>query len=100
MLSVVQNMDWESVRVQLKGYGQEHLLQHLDELTEPEQDSLFTDIRDTDWSKIARLWTAANREMSENGEVKDDRLKPLDSSIVGSTAKDKLVVARWNEKGS
>ena len=92
-------MDWGQVREELKEYGQEHLLRHLDVLSEEEQASLYADIKDTDWSKVARLWKTANREMNENGEMKDERLKPLDSSIVGSTARDKDLVAGWNEKG-
>lgn len=87
------------MRQELKEYEQEHLLRHLDELSEDEQATLYADITDTDWSKVARLWKTAKREMTENGEMKDERLKPLDSSIVGSTARDKDLVARWYEKG-
>lgn len=92
-------MDWERVRGYLREYGQEHLLQHLKTLSEEEQADLYADLEETDWRKLSRLWQEAKKSMSENGEMKDDRLKPLDSSIVGSTARDKDRVAKWWDKG-
>lgn len=94
-----EEMDWAGVRTRLKQYGQEHLLHHLELLDDSEKAALYADVNDVDWKKLSRLWTEARQSLSENGEVKDDRLKPLDSSIVGSTAKDKGTVARWSELG-
>lgn len=83
----------------MKEYGQEHLLQHWQRLDESEKASLYKDIKDVDFKKLSKLWKEAQKSMTENGALKDDRLKPLDSSIVGSTAKDKEAVSRWCEKG-
>lgn len=92
-------MDWEGLTVHLKEYGQEQLLQHLERLDGAEKASLYADIRDVDFKKLSRLWEEAQKSMTENGTMKDDRLKPLDSSIVGSTAKNKEDVWRWSEAG-
>lgn len=92
-------MDWESMRAELRAYGQEHLLCHVDQLSESDQRVLHADLAATNWKKLLRLSKEARKNLSENGEVKDDRLKPLDSSIVGSTAKDKDTVSRWWDIG-
>lgn len=92
-------MDWEGLRAELKGYDQEHLLQHLDRLDAVEKASLYADIKSVDFRKVSRLWKEACKSLTENGTMKDDRLKPLDSSIVGSTAKDQDMVSRWSDRG-
>ena len=92
-------MDWEGLRAELKGYGQEHLLLHLDQLDQAEKASLYADIKSVDFQKVSRLWKEAHKSLTENGTMKDDRLKPLDSSIVGSTSRDRDVVSRWSERG-
>lgn len=92
-------MDWESMRTELRAYGQEHLLCHVDQLSESNQRALHADLAATNWRKLLRLSEVARKSLSENGAVKDDRLKPLDSSIVGSTAKDKGAVSRWWDIG-
>lgn len=92
-------LDWESVRAELREYGQEHLLRHLEQLSESEKASLYADIKDVDFKKLSLLWKDARGNLTDNGEVKDDRLKPLDRSIVGSTAKDKEAVSRWSDIG-
>lgn len=92
-------MDWEGLRTDLKEYGQEHLLQHLGQLDDAQKASLYADIKSVDFKKLSKLWGGAEHSMTENGAMKDSRLKPLDSSIVGSTAKDKSEVSRWTEKG-
>ena len=92
-------MDSNGLKAHLKEYGQDHLLQHWQRLDESEKASLYKDIKDVDFKKLSKLWKQAQRSMTENGALKDDRLKPLDSSIVGSTAKDKEAVSRWWEKG-
>ncbi len=92
-------MDWEGLRAELRTFGQEHLLRHVEELSETKKAALYADLKATNWKKLLRLWEEAKKSLSENGEVKDDRMKPLDSSIVGSTAKDKSNVSRWSDIG-
>lgn len=92
-------MDWEGLRAHLKESGQEHVLAHLEKLDQQEKDALYADIKDIDLKKLSKLWQKARQSLSDNGRVKDERLKPLDSSIVGSTAKDKEAVSRWSEMG-
>lgn len=92
-------MDWEGLRAELKEYGQEHLLQHLGLLDESQKVSLYADIKSVDLKKMSKLWREAETSMTDNGTMKDSRLKPLDSSIVGSTAKDRGNVSRWSDIG-
>ena len=37
--------------------------------------------------------------LSDSNEMKDERLKPLDDSICGSTAKNKKHVDEWRRRG-
>ena len=91
--------DWVGMRARLAEYHQEHLLQHLDQLNEAEQAVLYADISQLNLKKLTRCWERAKEMMSNSGEVKDESLKPLDSSIVGSTARDKEDVLRWADIG-
>lgn len=93
------SVDWEAMRSQLSSCGQEHLLRHVGQLSESEKAALHADLAATHWEKLGRLWRDAKKSLGENGEVKDDRLKPLDKSILGSTAKNKDDVTRWSNIG-
>lgn len=92
-------MDCDNLRAELKEYGQEHLLHHLEGLDDIQKASLYADIKNVDFKKLCKLWKEAQHSMTDNGTMKDSRLKPLDSSIVGSTAKDKKDVSRWSDMG-
>lgn len=89
----------EAVRADLETYGQGHLLQHLDQLEASERDELYRDISELNLKRLSECWRRTQPSLSDSGEVKDERLKPLDSSIIGSTARDKRDIGRWMNLG-
>ena len=91
--------DWASVKSELASCGQEHLLQFLDELTESEKAELYGDIRDIDLGRVARYFGVLKAALVDDGEKKDEVLKPPDSSICGSTARDVEDAKRWENIG-
>ena len=91
--------DWEAVREELTRYKQQHLLQFLPELSEGQRAELRGDISDLDFERIERYFSEAQKSLSNCEEKKDELLQPLDSSIYGSTARDKADVKRWECAG-
>ncbi len=92
-------MDWVSLRSQLKTHGQEHLLQHLEDLTEEEKQSLYSDITELDLPRVTTLWQQTQSTVTQCSQIKDDKLQPLDRSIIGSTVQDKDHLATWRNIG-
>ena len=88
------------VRGELNVYGQGHLLQHLDALEEQQKDELLMDISEVNFKKLTESFSKAKSSLSSSGAFEDNRLKPPDSSIVGSTAKNKEDVQKWMNIGS
>ena len=91
--------DWEAVRARLVVHCQEHLLQFLPQLDEERKDELYADISAVDFARLARYFSKAKQSLSGSQEKKDELLKPLDSSICGSTARDTGHTARWADTG-
>lgn len=87
------------MRLRLRERGQDHLLQHLKELDEAEQADLFADLGSIDWDRLAKLWKEAKESLSASAEMKDDRLTPLDGSILGTTSENTEAVSQWRERG-
>ena len=92
--------DWDEVRATLTRHKQEHLLRFLPELSDREKAELCADIREIDFPKIENYFSKAERDLSNCEEKKDELLQPLDSSICGSTARDKAQAKRWEEIGA
>lgn len=91
--------DWEAVRADLIHHNQEHLLQFLPELSEAEKAELHADISEVDFAKLGRYFAKAQVNLSNCEEKKDELLQPLDSSICGSTARDKAAAKLWEQIG-
>ena len=92
-------MEWEGLKARLAEYGQEHLLGYLGELNELQKKALYQDIHTIDLKKITKCWKEAKKSLSDSEEMKDDQLKPLPSSIVGSTTDSREEVDRWKDMG-
>lgn len=45
-------VDWSALRARLEQYGQEHLLQFLEELTEAQKEELHSDISEVDLGRV------------------------------------------------
>lgn len=80
-------------------HGQDHLLRHADGLEENELSELYAELAELDLNKVSKCWDAAQKNLSETCEKKDEHLEPLDRSIVGSTTRDKSSVPRWEALG-
>ena len=91
--------DWEAVRAELARYKQDHLLRFLPELSEIQKAELYADICEVDFAKLEGYFSKARSSLSNCEEKKDELLRPLDSSICGSTARDKAEAKRWEQIG-
>lgn len=91
--------DWDEVRATLARHKQEHLLRFLPELSDKEKAELFADICDIDFPKVEHYFSKALENLSNSEEKKDELLKPLDSSICGSTARDETQIRHWEDTG-
>jgi hypothetical protein len=91
--------DWEAVQASLVDHNQDHLLKFLPELDEGRKAELYADIRGVDFARLGRYFAKARQSLSNCQEKKDELLKPLDSSIYGSTARDTAHSTRWADTG-
>ena len=92
-------MDRSQLKSSLAAHGQEHLLKFVEGLGEDEITELYTELSELDLNKVSKCWDAAHKTLEESLEKKDDRLEPLDRSIVGSTTRDKTRVPKWEDVG-
>ncbi len=88
-----------SLRRDLEAHGQEHLLRHLEELNEEEKACLYRDLTELDLPRISTLWQGTQSTMAQCSQIKDDKLQPLDPSIIGSTLRDKELLETWRNIG-
>lgn len=91
--------DWSSMQKTLSTHGQDHLLHYLEDLSDTEKDSLYSDLSELDFPRLSHYWEQAQLSLTQGQQIKDDLLKPLDVTIVGSTARDKDQLPRWRDIG-
>jgi len=93
-------MNKESLELRLKKYGQEHLLQSWDDLSDEEQSSFSKELLSIDFERVRNLATTALEGMSNTQAKKDDLIKPLPDDIIGkiSTSSPEQV-DEWYEEG-
>lgn len=93
-------LDKESLEIRLKQYGQEHLLQFWDDLSDQEQASLAKEVQSIDFKRVNELSKKALTDLSHTLEKKDDLIESLPNDIVGristSSAED---VKEWYDTG-
>lgn len=94
-----KSMNWAEVRKRLSKYNQQHLIKWVGELTKEEQELLYGDLLELDLAKVQRCYKEAKMTLSDSNEMKDERLKPLDDCICGSTARNKKHVDEWRRRG-
>ena len=81
------NLDVVKLRKELQRFGQEHLLQFWDELSEDHQNELYNQLSALDMEEVQEYFKKTVVEMSHAGEKLDDRMQPLTESQCGSIAK-------------
>ena len=87
------------MREKLHAHGQSHLLHYLEDLSDTERDSLYSDLSELDLPRLSQFWEQARVSLTQDQLIKDESLKPLDVTIVGSTARDKDQLSRWMDIG-
>lgn len=75
-------MDIEKLREKLVKYGQEHLLQFWNELSEADRQHLYAELEALNYEKILKYFDVC---MTPVAKV-DDRLEPLPGNVCGSFA--------------
>ena len=61
---------------------------------------LYHDLSELNLPKLSSLWEQAQATLSQqSSQVKEEKLKPLDNSIVGSTAEDMDQLTQWRNIG-
>ncbi|XP_015120681.1 UDP-N-acetylhexosamine pyrophosphorylase isoform X2 [Diachasma alloeum] len=76
-------MEVEGIRVQLKKYHQDHLLNFWEELTDLEKKELTDDIFNVDLAETNSYFERANASLKNNNKLLDDEMKPIDSDRCG-----------------
>ena len=70
----------------------------LGELSEAERETLADELASLELEKVAKIFKATMANV-ESGSKKDDRLEPIEPSILGSTLRDGYLSAGWEESG-
>ena len=91
--------DWDAQRARLAKFDQEHLLHFLGELTPEQERELYAELFELDLPDAQRRFQDAQQALAESFEKKDNRMKPLDRGICGSTTGDTDTVLSWRRKG-
>jgi len=81
------NLDVVKLRKELQRFGQEHLLQFWDELSEDHQNELFNQLSALDLEEVQEYFKKTIAEMNHAGEKLDDRMQPLTESQCGAISK-------------
>ena len=97
--AAASSLDWSAQRTRLAQYGQEHLLQFVDQLAPAEQKQLYDEVTELNVSDAQRYFIQAQATQADSAEKKDDRIKPLDSAICGSVDSNSDRVGVWQKKG-
>lgn len=90
----------EDLKKKLESFGQEHLLQFWNELTEDEKKELKADIEELNLNEVTEFFQRATKSMNDEGATNnklDDKLEPLPDSkmlSVSRTSAEKVGVYR------
>ncbi|XP_063704074.1 UDP-N-acetylhexosamine pyrophosphorylase-like protein 1 [Culicoides brevitarsis] len=87
----------ESLRERLSNYGQEHLLQFWDALSNEERSALVEDIQELNLEEVQSFFKRATHSLTDNNTKLDDRLEPIPESkymSISRTSEEKLQMYR------
>uniref|UniRef100_A0A0A9ZAE6 UDP-N-acetylglucosamine diphosphorylase n=3 Tax=Lygus hesperus TaxID=30085 RepID=A0A0A9ZAE6_LYGHE len=77
----------EDCRSHLQKFGQEHLLQFWDQLSEDDRDELLHDLKDINLEEVISYFKTATESLKDNEEKLDDRLKPIPNNLYGAVSR-------------
>lgn len=79
----------EDLRIELKKYGQEHVLQFWNELSDHEQEELLCDLQDINVAEVTLFFKRAIASLTEDQTKLDDRMQPIPSESHGAVTRAK-----------
>jgi len=89
-----------SLESRLKTYGQEHVMEFWDDLTEEEQSVFARELEGVDLKRVNQLSSTAINNLHNAQLKKDDRIEPLPDDVVGRIATSSPEqVQQWNDLG-
>jgi UDP-N-acetylglucosamine/UDP-N-acetylgalactosamine diphosphorylase len=92
-------MDYEQLRTKLKTYGQEHLLEWWNSLTESEQRELYADLCDINFGQVDRYFRRCINQLNVTQTVDEDT-EPVAKDLCGSiTRTDKETLEAYENEG-
>jgi UDP-N-acetylglucosamine/UDP-N-acetylgalactosamine diphosphorylase len=92
--------DVEKCRELLLQYGQEHILQFWEKLSEDDRDELIQDIKEINIPEVTNYFQRATENLFADQEKLDDRLKPIPSSLYGAVSRTSAeLLSAYEEEG-
>ena len=71
-------MDLQSLKEELDRFGQQHLLQFWDTLTDDQKQLLYKDLRSIDYAEVTRVFRqSTTAQPNDDGAIDDALLEPL-----------------------
>ena len=93
-------MDIAALRSRLLEVGQEHLLQHWDSLSSTEQQSLYKDLTNVNFKRLAGYFAKCQSSLTRAGAKVDNSMEPLPEEYVGSVRRtDAQTLAAYEAEG-
>lgn len=80
-------IDFQELKLKLASYGQEHLVQFWNEISDEERNLLIADIKELNLDEIQAFFKRATASLEESAEKLDDRLQPVPESTFMSTTR-------------
>ena len=79
-------MDVTLLRNTLPEFGQEHLLDFWDDLSDEQRQALYTDLASLDLEDITRVFQNSMKSSENSQTKKDDRLEPFPEDMIAAVA--------------
>lgn len=89
----------EEIRKTVLAFGQDHVLQFVDQLSPEEKSELLSDLASVNFERLEAAFKVALGSLQNGTENKDDLLRPLEASICGSTSVDPVQTSHWGKLG-
>lgn len=90
-------MDLDGLREDLVNYGQGHLIQFWESLTDDQKECLFKDIKSIDFEEVIRIF---NKSQEKDEALEESLLEPLPDDVHESVTRSSPEVLRsYREEG-
>ena len=81
-------MDFQSLKEELDRFGQQHLLEFWDVLTDDQKQRLYKDLRSIDYADVTRVFRQSTTVDPEGDDsaIDDSLLEPLPDEVLGGVS--------------